>query len=199
MHLISLSTAVALTGLTKRTLWRYIDSGRLTVANPTEPGEKAHVHLEKILSLSGLTIDPEYHPIIVDADRGDPIAQCDLGILLLMNQRPADAIPWFQRSANAFYPDAMCWLARAYMSGDGVERNLETGVHWIDKAACKGHLLGQAMQQFLHSPAGQELLHAPNPTALSQALDDVERQMMLNALNETADATVPPNGSRPRR
>ncbi|MTW22096.1 hypothetical protein [Allochromatium palmeri] len=35
MHLISLNTAAALTGLTKRTLWRYIESGRLTVANPT--------------------------------------------------------------------------------------------------------------------------------------------------------------------
>jgi uncharacterized protein len=187
MHLISLNTAAALTGLTKRTLWRYIDSGRLTVANPSEPGEKAHVHLEEILPLSGLTIDPEYHPTIVDADRGDPVAQCDLGILLLMNQRPTNAIPWFQRSANAFYPDAMCWLARAYLSGEGIEINLETGLHWIDTAAHKGHPLGQALHQFLHSPAGQELLHTQNPAALNKALDDIERQIILNTLNETAD------------
>ena len=187
MHLISLNTAAALTGLTKRTLWRYIDSGRLTAANPSEPGEKTHVHLEEILPLSGLTIDPEYHPTIVDADRGDPIAQCDLGILLLMNNRPADAIPWFQRSANAFYPDAMCWLARAYLSGEGVALNLETGLHWIETAARKGHPLGQALHQFLHSPAGQELLHAQNHTALNKALDDVERQIILNTLNATAD------------
>ena len=187
MNFISLSTAATLTGLTKRTLWRHIDSGRLTVANPNEPGEKAHVHLEEILALSGLTIDPEYHPTIVDADRGDPIAQCDLGIHLLMNNRPADAIPWFERSANAFYPDAMCWLGRAYLSGNGVELNLETGVQWIDTAARKGHPLGQAMHQFLHSPAGQELLQAQNYTALNKALDDVERQIILNTLNATAD------------
>jgi hypothetical protein len=186
MHLISLNTAAALTGLTKRTLWRYIESGRLTVANPTAPGEKAHVHLQDILPLSGLTIDPEYHPTLVDADRGDPIAQCDLAILL-MNQRPADAIHWFQRSANAFYPDAMCWLARAYLSGEGIERNLQTGLHWIDTAARKGHPLGQAMHQFLHSPVGQELLHAQNSAALSKALDDVEREIILNTLNKTAD------------
>ena len=187
MYLISLNTAAALTGLTKRTLWRYIDSGRLTAANPSEPGEKTHVHLEEILPLSGLTIDPEYHPTIVDADRGDPTAQCDLGILLLMNHRPADAIPWFQRAANAFYPDAMCRLARAYLSGEGIEINLEIGVQWIEKAAHKSYPLGQAMHQFLHSPAGQELLHTQNPAALSQALDDVERQIILNTLNATAE------------
>ncbi|MTW22092.1 sel1 repeat family protein [Allochromatium palmeri] len=187
MHLISLSTAVALTGLTKRTLWRYIESGRLTVATPTAPGEKAHVHLQDILTLSGLTVAPEDHPTLVDADRGDPIAQCDLAILL-MNQRPADAIPWFQRSANAFYPDAMCWLARAYLSGQGIECNLETGVQWIDKAAHKGHPLGQALHDFLQSPSGQGLLHAQNHSALKTALDDIERQTLLNALNATADA-----------
>ncbi|MCK7575566.1 MAG: hypothetical protein MZV65_06545 [Chromatiales bacterium] len=104
-----------------------------------------------------------------------------------MNQRPANAIPWFQRSANAFYPDAMCRLARAYLSGEGIERNLETGLHWIDTAARKGHPLGQALHQFLHSPAGQQLLHAQNPTALNQALDDIERQTLLKALEATAD------------
>ncbi|MBK1656212.1 hypothetical protein [Allochromatium vinosum] len=186
MHLISLNTAVALTGLTKRTLWRYIDSGRLTAAGPAEPGDKTRVRLQDILPLSHLAIDPEHHPIIVDADCGDPAAQCDLGILLLTADRPADAIPWFQSAANAFYPDAMCWLARAYLSGEGVECHLETGLHWLDTAARKGHPLGQVMQQFLHSPAGQELLHAQNHTALKTALDDIERQTLLNALNATA-------------
>ena len=109
-----------------------------------------------------------------------------------MNQRPADAIPWFQRAANAFYPDAMCRLGRAYLSGEGIECNLETGVQWIDTAARKGHPIGQAMHQFLHSPAGQELLHTQNSAALSKALDDVERQIILNTLNATADKPAPP-------
>jgi hypothetical protein len=26
------------------------------------------------------------------------------------------------KAIKAFYPDAMCWLARAYLSGEGVER-----------------------------------------------------------------------------
>jgi uncharacterized protein len=82
----------------------------------------------------------------------------------------------------------MCWLARAYLSGEGVERHLATGLLWIDKAALKGHPLGQALHQFLHSPAGQELLHTQNHTALDTALDDIERQTLLNALNSTANA-----------
>ena len=187
MHLISLNTAVALTGLTKRTFWRYIDSGRLTAVSPSEPGEKTRVHLQDILPLSNLPIAPEHHPIIVDADRGDPAAQCDLALILLTANRPTAALPWLQGSAKAFHPDAMCLLGRGYLSGEDIERDPETGLQWIDKAALKGHPLAQTLHAFLHSPAGQQLLHAQNHTALDTALDDIERQILLNALNATAD------------
>ncbi|MCK7582519.1 MAG: hypothetical protein MZV65_47710 [Chromatiales bacterium] len=105
-----------------------------------------------------------------------------------MNHRPADAIPWFQRSANAFYPDAMCWLARAYLSGEGIELNLETGLHWIDTAARKGHPLGQALHALPAQPRRPGTPARPEPLPPSnQALDDIERQTLLKALEATAD------------
>jgi len=195
MYYISLNTAAALTGLTKRTLWRYIDSGRISALSTSQPGAKTQIPLQDVLDLSGLAIAPEHYPTLVDADRGDPIAQCDLGILLLSAQRPTDAIPWFQRSANAFYPDAMCRLGRAYLAGEGVEYNPELGLRWIKGAARKGHPLAQSLYAFLRGPTGQELLCAQGPsalTALNQALDDIERQTLLNALNAFESMKAPP-------
>ncbi|MGQ9659904.1 MAG: sel1 repeat family protein [Thermochromatium sp.] len=188
MHWISLNTAAALTGLTKRTLWRYRDSGRLTTLGPGAPGHRTQVALAEVLALSGLTIAAEHQSLIVAADRGDPMAQCDLGILLLMNQRPAAAIDWFKRSAAAFYPDAMFRLARAYLVGDGVAPDPAVGLHWLHQAASRGHPVAQALSRFLAGPDGQRLLRTQDPTALQQALDDLERRTLLNAL---ANASQP--------
>ena len=70
MHRISLRTAVAITGLTKRTLWRRIHNGRLAAISATEPGEKTLVRLEDVLPMSFLAVTPE---------DGDSLPSC-LGI-----------------------------------------------------------------------------------------------------------------------
>lgn len=188
MPTISLNTASALTGIAKRTLWRYIQDGRLKTACDLSD-TKTHVELSDALALNATQLTPEQIGLALAADSGDAIAQCELALWLLDCQRLTLARDWFAQSARSGYPDAMCWLARTYLSGEGVELNLETGVQWLDKAAHKGHPLGQALYQFLHSSAGQELLHAQNPIALNQTLDDLERQVILNTLNETADVS----------
>jgi uncharacterized protein len=187
MTLISLSIASAITGLTKRTLWRHIDSGRITATSPHKPGQPTRVRLQDITPISVLSLQPEHHSLLIQADQGNAIAQCDLGLLLLQANRPTDALPWLKLSAKQHYPDAMCFLGRCTLSGTGTERNLETGVMWINQAAVKGHPLSQALLRFLQNEPGQKLLHSQNPTALDAALDDIERQTLLKALEATAD------------
>lgn len=186
MNLISLSTAVAITGLTKRTLWRHIDKGSLSAASADEPGEKTLVHLEDVLPMSCLSVEPEDRAILVAADRGEAVAQCDLAILLLNADRPAAAILWFTLSARQFYADAMCFLGRCYLSGEGIRRDVDTGLMWLSQAAAKGHPLAEGQMAFMLSPAGRQLRAAEDPTALDAALDDIERRILLQTLAETA-------------
>ncbi|MBK1718642.1 tetratricopeptide repeat protein [Thiocystis violacea] len=187
MPSISLSTASSITGLTKRTLWRHIEHGSLSSISAREPGEKTRVRLEDVLPLACLPLEPEDHAVILEADGGDAVAQCDLALMFLAADRPADAVPWLTLAAKPFYPDAMCYLGRGYLSGAGVARDEEAGLMWLSHAATKGHPLAQALTRFLQSPAGQQRLAAQDQAALDAALDAVERQVLLKVMRETAD------------
>ncbi len=187
MPSICLNTAIAITGLSRRTLWRRIGDGRLSALGAHEPGEKTRVRLDDVLPLSCIPLEPEDQAVIVAADGGDAQAQCDLALIFLASNRPADAVPWFTLAAKQFHPDAMCYLGRAYLSGAGVARDAEAGLMWLSHAATKGHPLAQAVTRYLQSPAGQQRLAARDPTALDAALDEVERQVLLKVMRETAD------------
>lgn len=185
MPSICLNTAIAITGLSRRTLWRRIREGSISALGTHGPGEETRLNLDDVLPLCSLPTGPDECEIIIKADQGDAIAQSDLAILLLMAGRPAEAIPWFTLSAKQFYPDAMRFLGRLYLSGEGAERNVDMGVMWLNHAAIKGHQIAQAFTVFLQSPKGQSLLQ--DQAALDTALDDVERKVILQVLAETAD------------
>ena len=68
MAYITLNTAVALTGLSKRTLWRRIADGQLHAQGGADQGEHARVQLNDVVALSRLRLDPEDRALIVDAD-----------------------------------------------------------------------------------------------------------------------------------
>lgn len=185
MPSICLNTAISITGLSRRTLWRRISEGRITALGVHGPGEETRLNLDDVLPLCSLPTGPDECEIIIKADQGDAIAQSDLAILLLMAERPADAIPWFTLSAKQFYPDAMRFLGRLYLSGEGAERNIDMGVMWLNHAAIKGHPIAQAFTLFLQSPKGQSLLQ--DQAALDTALDDIERKLILEKMAEIAD------------
>ncbi|TCT20232.1 tetratricopeptide repeat protein [Thiobaca trueperi] len=187
MPSIRLSTAITITGLSRRTLWRRINEGGVSTLGTHEPGEETRLNLDDVLPLSSLPLEPEDRAILVAADRGDAVAQCDLAILLLNADRPAAAIPWFTLSARQFYADAMCFLGRCYLSGEGISRDVDTGLMWLSQAAAKGHPLAEDLMAFLLSPAGRQRRAAGDPPALDAALNDIERRMLLAALAETAD------------
>ncbi len=58
---------------------------------------------------------------------------------------------------------------------------------WLTHAGVKGHPLGQALAGFLQSEEGQALRAAGDQTPLDAALDQVERKVLLKALQETTD------------
>ncbi len=144
--------------------------------------------LEDALSLAQAPINSEHRDLILAADRGDPAAECDLGILLLASQRPEDAICWFERSAKQFYPEAMCWLGRCHLTGWGTARDRDVGLQWLTHAALKGHVIARAWIGFFQSEQGQHLLNTFDDSALSQALDALERQLLLDLLNRSTSA-----------
>ncbi|MBV5309709.1 tetratricopeptide repeat protein [Chromatium okenii] len=187
MPSICLNTAIAITGLSRRTLWRRINEGGVSTLGTHEQGEETRLNLDDVLPLSSLPLEPEDQAIIVAADQGEAVAQCDLAILLLNAARPTEAIPWFTLSAKQFYADAMCFLGRCYLSGDGVSRDADAGLMWLSHAAAKGHPLAQELMAFLLSPAGQQQRSAGDLVALNAVLDDIERRILLQTIEETAD------------
>lgn len=183
---ISLNTAASITALSKRTLWRHIEKGSLSALSPLEAGGQTRVSLSRVLPLSSLTLEPGDEAVIVAADAGEAVAQCDLAIMLLTAKHPKEAIYWLTLSAKQFYPDAMCFLGQHYLSGVGVSRDPEVGLMWLSQAATKGHLIAEGMLAFLLSPAGQQQTQV-DPAALDAALNKIGYEILLQALNETAD------------
>jgi hypothetical protein len=186
MPAISLSTASSIIGCSKRTLWRHIEQGSLAPLPVGEPGKPRRVHLEDVLPLCALPLESDAPAIIAAADSGDPLAQCELAILFLNARRPAEAITWFTFSAKQFYADAMCFLGRHYLSGEGVPRDEKAGLMWLSRAATREHPVARALIAFLQSPEGQRL-EARDQVALDKMLDNIERRILLTALRETAD------------
>jgi hypothetical protein len=187
MPSICLNTAIAITGLSRRTLWRRINDGDISTLGTHDHGGETRVNLDDVLPLSSLPLEPEDHAVIVGADAGDAVAQCELALIFLAADRPEDALPWMTHAAKQFYPDAMCYLGRWYLSGELVPRDEEVGLMWLAYAGAKGHPLGQALTRFLQIPGGQALRAARDRAALDAALDRVESAVLLRTLQETAD------------
>ena len=62
-----------------------------------------------------------------------------------MLRDPAEAVRLFRASADKGYADSMGHLARAYFSGDGIERNVEESQRWAQLAANRGNSLGELL------------------------------------------------------
>lgn len=187
MPSICLNTAIAITGLSRRTLWRRINSGEVATLGTPEPGEETRLNLDDVWHLSSLPLEPEDRAVIVEADSGDAVAQCELALILLAADRGDAAWPWMTCAAKRLYPDAMCYLGRFYLTGDVVPGDEEAGLMWLVHAGVKGHPLGQALTHFLQSQKGQALRAAGDQDTLDAALDQVESGLLLKALQETAD------------
>jgi TPR repeat protein len=77
------------------------------------------------------------------ADKGDPIAQFQLGTMYADGvgtpKDDAKAVIWFQRAAEQGNADAQYTLGLRYDNGQGVEKDGSQAVDWYKKAAAQGN------------------------------------------------------------
>lgn len=186
---ISLKMATALSGLSKRTLWRRIADGSLRTPAPAAEGgggdpEITRVGLSEVAAWAPFKLDADDIDCILAADAGDIGAQCDLALLFLSHEQPAEAVQWLQGAARHYYPEAMHWLGRCLISGQGIEENTEEGIAWLRRAAERSHATATHMIAWLDAP-DTPALRGPQ---LEAELDRIERQIVLATLAETADS-----------
>ncbi|ANB01446.1 tetratricopeptide repeat protein [Ectothiorhodospira sp. BSL-9] len=154
MHLVTLKTAIFLTGLSRRTLWRRIAAGAIAKKNKDEPLGRTQVPLEGLLDDIGIPLNEEDMDLIRRADNGDPMAQGELGLMLLQAGQPERAIHWLEQAATREDPDAMHWLGRCHVAGEGVEVDETLGLSWITRAAARGHVISRRQVEVLGGEVG---------------------------------------------
>ncbi|MBO8087596.1 MAG: sel1 repeat family protein [Marichromatium sp.] len=185
MPSIHLNTATTITGLTRRTLWRYIKDSRLHPLHTPSNG-KTRLDLDEVLALRGTQLDSDDEALVLAADAGEPEAQCDLGIWLLERDRPKAARDWFRLAARAGHADAMCWLGRDLLLGEGGAPDQAEGMRWLHQAAALELPLAMELVTTLLGADGERGRASGDRQALRELLDAVERRVLLGALEATA-------------
>ena len=147
MELISIASAITLTEWSESTFKRRIAEGVLKREFESGPSGRAMVSFEAIKPHICIALEDEDISLIKDADGGDAEAQNDLALLFLSNKKPRSAIYWFELAAKQEYSDAMHWLGRCHIDGNGVLQDENLGIMWLAKAAAQGHAISQAQMQ----------------------------------------------------
>ncbi|WP_412852273.1 tetratricopeptide repeat protein [Ectothiorhodospira shaposhnikovii] len=146
MPSITLESAIQLTGLSRRTLWRRIATGTVRRLGRTGGRGPGHARIELELIRGDIPLpdlEDEDLQVIQQADAGDPAARHDVALMLMEAGCQELAIHWLTAAANQQYPDAMHWLGRCHITGEGVPRDEALGLSWIRRAAERGHFISR--------------------------------------------------------
>jgi uncharacterized protein len=163
LKVISLLSAITLSGKSERTLWRWIADGTLARAEDASGNSKTLIDLETLKSRVAIPINPEDWDWIEKADSGDAASQNEVGLMFLSHNRPESAVYWLELSARQEYADAMHWLARCYFDGTGVGKDDNLGMMWLARAASLGHAVSSGQmqairQRFIANPYGAPIM-----------------------------------------
>jgi len=143
---ISITASVVVTERSRRTWWRRIGDGTVTrLANDARG--RAMVSLAEVTPLICVPLNREDLDFLVKADAGNADAQNDIGQLFSNAGKPKIALYWLEQAVRQGHADAMQWLGRCYIGGEGVPKNKNIGFMWIAKAAAHGHVIAQAQMQ----------------------------------------------------
>lgn len=140
--IISLDTAAVLVDVSKRTLWRWINDGKI-VRKGTDKRGRAMLEIDNIIPIICIEVLSEDYELLTGADNNDPEAQNDLAILFLEKKRPDIALYWLTCAANNEHADAMHYLSELYRKGHGVNKCENTAMMWLAKAATKNHVIAK--------------------------------------------------------
>lgn len=143
---IKISTAITLTGWSKRTFWRRFADGSVErgAENHVKANEVSTVVLDSILPHLWVTLTAEDLQLVLDADAGHAQAQSDLALLFRDLEKHKEALYWLELAIKQGDVSAMHWMGRAYVEGTGVPKDDNLGLMWIAKAAAGGHIVSQA-------------------------------------------------------
>ncbi|KRB85149.1 tetratricopeptide repeat protein [Noviherbaspirillum sp. Root189] len=144
MKSISLASVTTLTDQSERTLRRRLADGSLPRAVDEGGSNRTMIPFDAIKPQICIPVEEGDFELIEQADGGDAKAQNDLALLFLSNGKPESAIYWLELSAKQDYADAMHWLGRCYIDGNGVTRNEDLGIMWLAKASAHGHVISQS-------------------------------------------------------
>jgi hypothetical protein len=147
VQLISIASAITLTEWSESTFRRRIADGSLKREFETGPSGRAMVSFDAIKPHACIPLENEDFALIKDADSGNAEAQNDLALLFLAKHTPRGAIYWLELAARQEYPDAMHWLGRCHLDGNGVLQDDNLGMMWLAKAAARGHTISQVQMQ----------------------------------------------------
>jgi hypothetical protein len=144
MFAISLNAVIALTDQSERTLRRRIADGSLPrVADEGGSSYKTLIPFEAISPQLVVPLTGEEVQLVKEADSGSASAQNDLALILLAHRKPQGALYWLELAAKQECPEAMHWLARCYLEGNGVDRDENLGLMWLAKSAAGGHQISR--------------------------------------------------------
>lgn len=168
MDWISLDAAVAISGISKSTLWRRVTEGSIGKAGK-DVRNRAMLAFADVLPLIGglKPLSGEDVALLLSADAGSSQAQADVGAMFYVAGNIRAALYWLNEAADQNNADAMHWLAIAHaarLSGekargksipaeeDARERNGNLAVMWLARAAALGHPLAQQQMTHIKAP-----------------------------------------------
>ena len=123
MDTLSLDASVAITGMSRSTLWRRVTDG--TIGRGDKDGRsRAMLALDDVLGLVDVVLSAEDIAMLLRADAGDADAQADMGALFYVAGAHKAALYWLNEAAAQNNAEAMQWLGTAYASGGALYRKM---------------------------------------------------------------------------
>jgi len=156
--LISIDTVSIITERSKRTWQRRVASG-IYRAYEDQRG-RSMLLLDDVYPLICVPLSEDDIGLLIQADTGSSVAQCDVGQIFDLLGKYEISIYWWQQSAEQGCAEAMQCLGSAYAEGRGVARDKNLALMWIARAASQGHVIAGAQIEKLLSGASVQASRA---------------------------------------
>ena len=158
---ISLASATLLTDLSENTLRRRIANGVMVRTIEDRPNGRSMIPFNAIESECCIPLEKGDIELITEADQGNAEAQNDLALLFISHAKPKKAIYWLELAIKQKHTDAMHWLGRCYLEGNGVAQDANLGFMWLSRAAAEGHIISRKIMRIIQ----QKIIRPDPPTA----------------------------------
>jgi len=133
---ISVKSYTHLTGLSERTIRRYIANHDIDFLVGKD--KRVMIAMTELKNNSVIAFNTDVLDLIKQADTGEAAAQNDVALLFLDSQHADMAFYWLNIAAKQHCSDAMQLLGECYVKGLGVKKDRNQAISWLAKAATAG-------------------------------------------------------------